>query len=88
MDDGGLVTAATSNPAAGSALLLADYAPTHDRGLPSSKGQTVTVLRSEPEWAQVRNADGKTGCTTGSGGNGDLVSTVWSITVVIGVVNA
>ena len=61
MDDGGLVTTATSNPAAGSAQLLADYAPTHDRGLPSSKGQTVTVLRSEPEWAQVRNADGKTG---------------------------
>lgn len=35
----------------GSATLIAAYRPTHDRGLPCEINETVTVLRTEPEYA-------------------------------------
>ncbi len=50
-----------SHSGLGSGTLTHDYTPSHDRGLPSKAGDVVTVLRTEPEWVHVRNADGNQG---------------------------
>jgi hypothetical protein len=39
----------------GNATLTHDYTPSHDRGLACKAGDAVTVLRTDPEWARVRN---------------------------------
>ena len=58
-------TLTSSNPLSGAqgatATLTHDYAPSHDRGLPCSAGETLTVLRSEPEWVRVRNSRAQEG---------------------------
>ncbi len=53
--------AGSSGGGIGSATLTHDYIPSHDRGLPSKAGDTVTVLRTEPEWVRVRNTSGQEG---------------------------
>jgi Na+/melibiose symporter-like transporter len=50
-----------SSSGVGSATLTHDYSPSHDRGLASKAGEAVTVLRTEPEWVRVRNANGQEG---------------------------
>ena len=47
--------------AADTALVTHDYRPTHDRGLPCVRGDSLTVLHRDAQWFRVRDAHGQLG---------------------------